>query len=125
MFEPCDCGSGATYLACCGKLHAGQPAQGAEQLMRSRYTAFARCNAPYLLRSWAAETRPLSLDLDRDRQWTGLTVLEQAATGPDTAVVRFAATWRQGTETGKVTETSRFRREGAGWVYIDGVPGRD
>jgi hypothetical protein len=34
MFEPCDCGSGASYVACCGRLHAGAPARDAEELIR-------------------------------------------------------------------------------------------
>ncbi len=72
MFEPCDCGSGATYLACCGRLHAGTPANTAEQLMRSRYSAFRRGDVAYLLKSRAAETRPLSLSLDPGQEWTGL-----------------------------------------------------
>ena len=34
--------------------------------------------------------------------------------------MRFVAAWRRGARTGRLTETSRFRREGPGWVYIDG-----
>lgn len=121
MFEPCDCGSGETYVACCGRLHSGTPARTAEELMRSRYTAFCRGNTAYLLRSWAAETRPPSLDLDASQEWTGLTIDRHETTGPDSATVRFTARWRQGTQKGRLTETSRFRREGQGWVYVDGV----
>lgn len=89
--------------------------------MRSRYTAFAQGNSAYLLKSWAAETRPLTLDLDPNREWTGLTIDLHDMTGPNTAVVRFVATWRKGDRTGKMTDTSRFRRDGRGWVYIDGA----
>ena len=121
MFEPCDCGSGTTYLQCCGRLHSGTPARSAEELMRSRYSAYCRGLGPYLLKSWAAETRPMSLDLDRGQQWTGLTIDRHETTGPNTAIVRFTAHWRKGTTTGRMTETSRFRRDGQGWVYIDGM----
>lgn len=120
MFEPCACGSGKSYVACCGRLHAGAPAGDAEELMRSRYSAFARGDRAYLLKSWAKETRPLDLTLDPAQIWTGLTIERHRVTGPDTATVRFTATWRKGTETGRLTETSRFRRDGPGWVYIDG-----
>lgn len=89
--------------------------------MRSRYCAFSRGNVPYLLKSWAAETRPLILNLDPTQAWTGLTIDRHDLTGPDTAYVRFTATWRKGTQTGRLTETSRFRRQGPGWVYIDGT----
>lgn len=121
MFEPCDCGSGATYIACCGRLHAGSPAQSAEELMRSRYCAFCRGNVPYLLKSWAPERRPMSLSLDETQEWTGLRIEHHEMTGTDTAIVRFTAKWRQGKKKGRLAETSRFRRQGQGWVYIDGT----
>jgi SEC-C motif-containing protein len=89
--------------------------------MRSRYCAFSRGLVPYLYRSWAAETRPVILTLDTAQTWTGLTIDRHEVTGPDTARVRFTATWRRGTKTGRLRETSRFRRDGAGWVYIDGT----
>lgn len=89
--------------------------------MRSRYCAFSRGNTAYLQKSWATETRPLILDLDPAQVGTGLTIDRHEVTGPDTASVRFTATWRNGTHTGRVRETSRFRREGADWVYIDGT----
>lgn len=120
MFETCPCGSAKGYLACCGRLHGGAPADSAEALMRARYTAFARGNAAYLLQSWAPETRPESLDLDQSATWTGLTVEAQETTGPDTATVRYTANWRHGRKKGKQSETSRFRRAGPGWVYVDG-----
>ncbi|MEQ8587228.1 MAG: YchJ family metal-binding protein [Thalassobaculaceae bacterium] len=121
MFEPCECGSGKNYVGCCGRLHGGAPARDAEELMRSRYCAFSRGNTGYLLKSWAVETRPLTLTLDPAQEWTGLTIQRHEATGPDTARVRFTATWRRGNRTGRLNETSRFRRDGPGWVYIDGM----
>ena len=120
MFELCDCGSGKSYLSCCGPLHSGTPAASAEALMRSRYAAFCRGNAFYVLKSWAAETRPAMVDLDPTQTWTGLKIDHHEMTGPDTAIVRFTAKWKRGTKKGKLSETSRFRREGQGWVYVDG-----
>ncbi|WP_339947476.1 YchJ family metal-binding protein [uncultured Albimonas sp.] len=122
MFHPCECGSGKTYAGCCGRLHLGAPARDAEELMRSRYCAFSRGDEAYLRRSWAVETRPSTLALDPAQVWTGLAILRREATGPDTAQVRFTATWRKGSRKGRLTETSRFRREGPGWVYVDGDP---
>jgi uncharacterized protein YchJ len=37
----CPCGLGDDYDRCCGRLHRGAPASTADQLMRSRYSAFA------------------------------------------------------------------------------------
>ncbi|MCR9254991.1 MAG: YchJ family metal-binding protein [Alphaproteobacteria bacterium] len=121
MFEPCDCGSDLSYVACCGRLHAGTPAKDAEELMRSRYSAYRRGNVAYLMKSWAAETRPVPLSLDPTQEWTGLKIHRHTPSGPDTATVKFTATWRSGQKKGRLTETSRFRREGDGWVYIDGI----
>lgn len=121
MFEPCDCGSGTGYIGCCGRLHSGKPAESAEELMRSRYSAFRRRDIAYLLKSWAAETRPLSLELDFGQEWTGLTIEKHETTGPDSAIVRFTAKWRNGNRKGRLTETSRFRREGRGWVYVGAI----
>ncbi|MEO0682436.1 MAG: YchJ family metal-binding protein [Pseudomonadota bacterium] len=121
MFETCACGSGKSYLACCGRLHGGAPAESAEALMRARYCAFVRRDAAFLHRSWAPETRPPAVDLEPDQTWTGLEIQSHAATGPDTAEVRFAARWKLGRRKGRLTETSRFRRDGAGWVYVDGT----
>ena len=88
--------------------------------MRARYAAFVRGDAAFLRRSWAPETRPETVALDPERAWTGLTVEAHEITGPDAAVVRFVARWRRGRRKGRVAETSRFRREGADWLYVDG-----
>ena len=50
----CPCGTGQSYVDCCGALHSGaRTAATAEQLMRSRYSAFAVSDEDYLLRTWA------------------------------------------------------------------------
>lgn len=121
MFEQCPCGSGASYLACCARLHSGQAeADTAEALIRARYSAYARGDAAYLWRSWAPETRPARIDLEPERAWTGLAVEDVRVDGEDRAVVRFSARWRRGAQTGRLSETSRFRRDNGVWRYVDG-----
>ena len=72
----CPCLSGEVYGACCGPLHSGAAAAPtAERLMRSRFTAFVCHDASYLLRTWAASTRPASLEFDDDIRWTRLDIL--------------------------------------------------
>ncbi|PKN22360.1 MAG: hypothetical protein CVU68_04410, partial [Deltaproteobacteria bacterium HGW-Deltaproteobacteria-3] len=62
--RPCPCGNGLKFAECCGPfLEGSRPAPTAEALMRSRYTAFAVQDVPYILRSWHRSTRPASLDL--------------------------------------------------------------
>ena len=63
--EDCPCGSGEAYDACCGRFHRGAAeATTAEALMRSRYAAFARGEAGYLVRTWHPRTRPETVVLD-------------------------------------------------------------
>ncbi|MDD7962428.1 YchJ family protein [Microbacterium thalli] len=118
----CPCGSGARFSACCGPLLDGVAAGTAEQLMRSRYTAFALRDEPYLMRTWHPETRPRSVDLDPATRWVGLTI-ERARGGTDdnAGVVEFRARWRAGDTAGELHEVSRFERRRARWVYVDGV----
>ncbi len=75
----CPCGSGASYAECCGRLHRGEAAQTAEQLMRSRYSAFVVGDETYLFRTWHPRTRPDDVTVASDRTWTGLEVLATEA----------------------------------------------
>ena len=122
----CPCGTGLTYAECCGPLHDGTAAAAtAEQLMRSRYSAFAVGDAAYLQETWDADTRPRSLTLDPDVRWTGLEVLATTGGGLfDTeGTVAFRAHSRAGSEEHVQAEHSRFRRVGDRWVYVDGDTG--
>jgi SEC-C motif-containing protein len=120
----CPCLSGLTYDACCGRLHAGTAtAQTAEQLMRSRFSAFAVGDPEYLLATWHADTRPATLELDPDRRWYRLDVLATREGGPfdRTGVVEFEAFHRGPGGAGTQREVSRFVREDGRWFYLDGV----
>lgn len=120
----CPCGSGLPLDDCCGRLHDGTAtAATAEQLMRSRYSAFALGEPGYLLETWHSRTRPRTLDLDPDVRWTGLEVL--ATTGgallDAEGTVEFRAHHRAGGRIGAQHEHSRFAREDGRWRYLDGV----
>ena len=53
MCNSCPCGS-SEYSSCCQPLHLGQSvAQSAEQLMRSRYSAFAKQHIDYIVKTTA------------------------------------------------------------------------
>ncbi len=121
--EPCPCGSGKAYEACCGAYHAGEALpETAEQLMRSRYSAFVRGDADYLLATWHSSTRPASLDLDARVKWLGLKVHAATAGGPgdESGTVSFVARHKLGGRAYRLEETSRFVREAGRWVYVDG-----
>ncbi|WP_089250358.1 YchJ family protein [Asanoa hainanensis] len=121
----CPCGSGRGYAECCGPLHRGASvAATAEQLMRSRFSAFAVGDTEYLLRTWHSSTRPESLDLDSDQRWVRLEILDTAkGTESDpTGVVEFRAFYRHGGQDDDLHERSRFVREGGAWVYVGPLP---
>lgn len=115
----CPCASGATYLACCGRWHAGAPAPDAQALMRSRYSAFVLGLTDHLLATWHPSTRPASLTLDAGVTWLGLEVRRHAADS-DHASVEFVARSKLGGRATRLHETSRFVREAGRWYYVDG-----
>ncbi|HEV7213022.1 MAG TPA: YchJ family protein [Blastococcus sp.] len=120
----CPCGTGLPYEECCGPLHAGTSVAGtAEQLMRSRYSAFAVGNAGYLRETWHPTTRPGTLDLDGDVRWTRLEVLDTSGGSLLAAdgTVEFRAHYVVAGRDGAQHERSRFVREGGRWRYLDGV----
>ena len=120
----CPCGTGLPLDECCGRLHDGSAAAAtAEQLMRSRYSAFVLGDPAYLLATWHPRTRPAALDLDPDVRWTGLDVLATVGGSPleTEGIVEFRAHHVVGGRAGAQHERSRFRREQGRWHYLDGV----
>lgn len=115
----CPCGSGEAYDACCGRLHRGAAlAATAEELMRSRYSAFVAGDSVYLWRTWHPRTRPDDLTLDTStRTWTGLQVL---GSGEDW--VEFVASYDSPSGPGAQWERSRFEQRGGRWLYVDADP---
>ncbi len=117
----CPCGSGSSYRPCCGRLHRGEAnALTAEQLMRSRYSAFAVRDATYLLRTWHPSTRPAELIVNRDQVWTRLEVLGHTAGGLLDAdgTVEFRAHYTELGDPEIVRERSAFTRAAGAWVYV-------
>ncbi|MFJ3986852.1 YchJ family protein [Streptomyces fungicidicus] len=127
----CPCGLPEAYEDCCGRFlprsrlrsTGGTPigaasAPTAERLMRSRYCAFVRQDAAYLLRTWHPRTRPERLDLDPGMRWTGLEILDTTGGSAfhTTGTVTFRASYRGGA----LHERSRFERVDGAWVYVDG-----
>ena len=120
----CPCGTGLPLAECCGPLHDGTAAAGtAEQLMRSRYSAFVVGGVDYLLGTWHPTTRPRVLDLDDGVRWTGLDVLAATVGGLLAAegTVEFRAHYVRNGAAGTQHENSRFVREDGRWHYLDGV----
>jgi SEC-C motif-containing protein len=118
----CPCGTGLPYADCCGRLHDGTAsAATAEQLMRSRYSAFVVGDPAYLLATWHEPTRPRSLELDPDVRWTGLEIV--ATSGGSMLDTEGTVAFRASRVDGVQAERSRFVRENGRWFYLDGVVG--
>ncbi len=125
----CPCGSGLDYSDCCELLHAGLVnesvfAQSAEQLMRSRYTAYAFNLENYLLQTWHHTTRPPTLDLLHEQKvnWLGLKIIgtEAGDTQDVTGKVEFIARYKIAGKATRLHEMSRFLKEDNRWYYLDG-----
>jgi SEC-C motif-containing protein len=120
----CDCGSGRASADCCDPcLIAGVAAPSAEALMRSRYTAYVRGDAAYLLATWHASTRPSEIDAGPEphMKWIGLDVRQAAVQDADHATVEFVARYRIGGRAHRLHEQSRFVRDDGRWFYVDGT----
>jgi SEC-C motif-containing protein len=122
----CPCGTNLDYKNCCGQWHDNQSnhylkAPSAEQLMRSRYSAFVLKLEQYLLDTWHANTRPQSLDFTNDNtKWLGLTIINKAQQNDTNATVEFIAKNKVGGKSCNIHENSSFVLEGGIWLYVEG-----
>ena len=127
----CPCGQLGTLIQCCGPIIANErPAMTAEELMRSRYSAFALGQtepaldaAAHLLRSWDPDTRPGHIGFEPGRVWTGLEVVATEGGGAldATGIVHFRASFTDSGSAETLTERSSFRRVDGRWVYVAGI----
>ncbi len=120
---PCVCGKGASLEVCCGRFHDGERPATAEELMRSRYAAFAVGRREYLEASHDPETFQGLRDVGPEPRWTRLEVVdcEEGGPGDQEGWVEFRAHYVVGKNPGMVHERSYFRRLKGGWVYTSGV----
>ena len=122
----CPCGSKHSYAQCCGLYHQGQLPLSAEQLMRSRYSAYVFGLVDYVVATTLPIQQP-NLDRagieawSRSSQWLGLTVHQHQITAqsPDHAWVRFSARWRDAQGEHQHDERSAFVRVNDRWYFID------
>jgi SEC-C motif domain protein len=117
----CPCGSGRAYDACCGPFHAGKLPDTAEQLMRSRYSAYVADLRDHLLATWHPRTRPAHIEPpEPGLRWLGLQVKAHQQQDDTHATVSFVARSKLGGRAHRLVETSRFERVDGRWYYVDG-----
>jgi len=119
--ELCVCGSLREANKCCLRLIQGMDiARTAEQLMRSRYTAYALKEPEYIINTWHVDTRPNDLILDKSTIWTGLKILKTGNKAANTAWIEFIAYFENNRVPGQMHERSRFLCSTDRWFYLDG-----
>ncbi|MEG0340594.1 MAG: YchJ family protein [Acinetobacter sp.] len=125
----CPCGS-VLYSQCCQPLHIGKTkAQSAEQLMRSRYSAFAKSEIDYIVKTTAlGQQQALDVkaiaDWSKANQWLKLEIVKaQEKLDKNHAQVEFKAHYvDQNSHTQQVEihhEISHFVRHENEWYFLD------
>lgn len=123
---PCPCYSGARYKRCCRPFHLGKAPDTPEQLMRSRYAAYAMAEVVYVqettdptgpqfrpdLEQWAEELHIFC----EQTQFLGLKILDTSVS-KQSGMVSFYATLRQQGRDASFGEVSHFTRIGGRWHY--------
>ena len=123
--KDCPCGSNFPYTDCCGPLIRGVGfADTAEDLMRSRYTAFAENNWEYLvLTSHPEEKKEMakleSALLDQEALWKKLEILgtTKGSSQDIEGQVDFIAHYEKDGVSQTLRESSRFYKINGRWVY--------
>ena len=124
--QPCPCGSEITYEECCFKGHmAIETLVTAEQLMRSRYSAYVMADIDYLMKSHHSTTCPNNekeeiLKWTKSVKWIRLEVLNSSK-GLDNdsdGTVEFKAYFKENGIVSVIHENSKFIKENKYWVYL-------
>ena len=124
----CPCGSGQTYEQCCEVFIKGKRLpETAEQLMRSRYSAHAMQEIPYIFETihpnfrddWDEEA---ATAWSKNAIWHGMDVVETEAGGPgdDRGIVEFVARFSMKNEVMRHCERAVFEKVDNRWYFTEG-----
>jgi len=122
----CPCGTLKSYSDCCEIIHKEiTKAKTAEQLMRSRYSAFVLAKGDYLMQSHHTTTRPLKekkaiVKWAKSVSWIRLEVLSTSKGKiTDTkGTVTFNAYFYENGKVEVIHEKSAFVKENGNWMYL-------
>jgi len=128
--EKCPCGSGLAYTECCEPLIRGErPAPTAEQLMRSRYTAYVNKEIPYLQTSLHPDHRKdynekTTREWAESADWLGLDIVRTEAGGADDkeGTVEFIASFSHEGKKTEHHEVASFQKMDGNWFFVHGEP---
>ncbi|MEC7947244.1 MAG: YchJ family metal-binding protein [Myxococcota bacterium] len=127
----CRCGSGRKERRCCGPFLDGRPAPTPAALMRSRYAAYAKGNAAYIMETtdpggpaFEADAAAWSngiLAFHSRFRFRGVQILDAPDPAGDVGFVTFHARLEAPAGDGSFRERSRFTRADGRWRYHSGT----
>lgn len=128
----CPCKSGLDYNDCCKPYHEGaKVAEDPATLLRTRYSAYARGLADYIMETtdaegsawwhdaeaWRANTRQFA----NSATFEGFRVISSEVAGDDAHTIMFKAKISQKGKDISMVETSQFVFREGRWLYKSGV----
>ncbi|TFG82545.1 MAG: hypothetical protein E4H20_07470 [Spirochaetales bacterium] len=126
MSEHCPCGSGRAYNDCCKPIIKGKAkAKTAEELMRSRYSAYAKHEIAHVMASCVKDE---NIDEDATRNWSegaewkSLKIISSEKGGAADAEgsVEFIASYVMNDLNEEHHEVARFVKQDGAWLYESG-----
>lgn len=125
----CYCGQIQSFQDCCEPLHLRKrSAQTAQELMRSRYSAFCTLNIAYLIETTDPQVRA-SVRAEDYQEWASMALFKKleilkAEESGNKAIVEFKAVYDLKDAPEQIHhEISKFRKQGGIWYYREGRPG--
>lgn len=122
----CYCGSGKRYEDCCAPIIADfGKAETTEQLMRSRYSAYAQGNMAYIKKTMAGNAlkefqAQKQQGWEQPTEWLGL-VVHSSKSLKKKGTVEFTVTYRREGQKRSMREHSEFKKIDGKWFYVDRV----
>jgi SEC-C motif-containing protein len=126
--DHCPCGSGSNFSVCCEPfITSAAYAPTAEQLMRSRYTAYAKGAIQYILETTLEEKRKecdekAIRDWSLKSKWHNLEIIktEKGTSEDNEGSVEFIAHFTENDVQKSLHEKGIFKKLQDKWFYVDG-----
>ena len=126
--EQCPCGTGLAYTDCCEPVIKGErPAETAEALMRSRYSAYVKVETDYIFETTHPKHREGydhagTKEWAESAQWQGLEIIDvkDGGSADSTGEVEFIARFSEKGEPRVHHELGMFRKDKGACFFTDG-----
>lgn len=123
----CPCG-GKSFEVCCGPFVSGEKLpETAEQLMRSRYTAYATGNIEYIKSTTApADQKDFDTEAAKnwavDSDWKGFDLIskDKGEATDEEGIIEFVARYKINDKVESHHEVSSFKKIDGRWFFMDG-----